>query len=62
VFVTKSFIFLSLFYYICYQIIITIGVGLYIAKSIIEANDGETWSKNNKDGMGATFWFSPPLT
>ena len=38
-----------------------IGLGLYIAKSIIEAHDGEIWSKNNNDGKGATFSFSLPL-
>jgi signal transduction histidine kinase len=39
-----------------------IGLGLYIAKSIIEAHGGEIWCKNNDDGKGATFSFSLPLT
>ncbi len=39
-----------------------IGLGLYIAKSIIEAHGGEIWCKNNNDGKGATFSFSLPLT
>jgi signal transduction histidine kinase len=38
-----------------------IGLGLYIAKSIIEAHGGEIWCENNNDGKGATFSFSLPL-
>jgi signal transduction histidine kinase len=38
-----------------------IGLGLYIAKSIIEAHGGEIWCKNNNNGKGATFSFSIPL-
>jgi signal transduction histidine kinase len=37
------------------------GLGLYIAKSIIEAHGGKIWAKNNDDGKGATFAFSLPL-
>lgn len=37
------------------------GLGLYLAKNIIEAHDGKIWAKNNKDGKGATFEFSLPL-
>lgn len=37
------------------------GLGLYIAKSIIEAHGGEIWAKNNEDGKGATFSFRLPL-
>jgi signal transduction histidine kinase len=37
------------------------GLGLYIAKSIIEAHGGEIWAQNNKDGRGATFSFRLPL-
>ena len=36
------------------------GLGLYICKSIIEAHDGTIWAENNKDGRGATFYFSLP--
>jgi signal transduction histidine kinase len=37
------------------------GLGLYIAKSIIEAHGGKIWAKNNDDGKGATFAFSLPI-
>lgn len=37
------------------------GLGLYLAKNIIDAHDGKIWAKNNKDGKGATFSFRLPL-
>lgn len=37
------------------------GLGLYIARSIIEAHGGKRWGKNNEDVRGATFSFSLPL-
>ena len=37
------------------------GLGLFIAKSIIEAHGGKIWAENNSDGKGATFAFSLPL-
>jgi signal transduction histidine kinase len=36
------------------------GLGLYIAKSMIEAHHGTIWGEDNKDGSGATFGFSLP--
>src|SRR5581483_3709837 len=38
------------------------GLGLYISKSIIEAHGGRIWAENNKDGKGATFAFSIPIS
>lgn len=37
------------------------GLGLFIAKSIIEAHDGNIWARNNEGEKGATFSFSLPL-
>ena len=39
-----------------------IGLGLYISKNIVGAHGGSIWAENNKDGRGATFSFSMPLT
>ena len=38
------------------------GLGLYISKSIIEAHGGRIWAENNKDGKGAMFTFTLPIT
>ena len=37
------------------------GLGLYIAKNIIESHGGNIWGQNNKDEKGATFYFTLPL-
>lgn len=37
------------------------GLGLFIAKSIIESHNGKIWAENNIDGRGATFYFTLPL-
>ena len=41
-----------------------IGLGLFFSRSIIEAHGGKIWAfnKTNKDGIGATFAFSLPVT
>jgi two-component system sensor histidine kinase VicK len=37
------------------------GLGLFIAKAIIEEHHGKIWARNNSDGPGATLGFSLPL-
>jgi len=37
------------------------GLGLYLAKSIVDAHGGQIWAQNNADGKGATFSFTLPL-
>ncbi|SMH71447.1 sensor histidine kinase [Candidatus Nitrosotalea okcheonensis] len=37
-----------------------IGLGLYIAKNIVEAHDGKIWFQNNPNRIGATISFEIP--
>ena len=37
------------------------GLGLFIAKSIIESHNGKIWAENNSDGKGAKFSFTLPI-
>jgi signal transduction histidine kinase len=38
------------------------GLGLFIAKSIVEAHGGRIWAENNAEGKGAMFSFDLPLS
>jgi len=37
-----------------------LGLGLYLAKNIVERHGGQIWAENNKNGKGAIFRFSLP--
>ena len=38
------------------------GLGLFLSRSIIEAQGGRIWAENNTDGQnGATFYFTLPI-
>ena len=37
------------------------GLGLFLAKNIVESHGGKIWAENNSDGNGATFAFSMPV-
>jgi two-component system, OmpR family, sensor histidine kinase VicK len=37
------------------------GLGLFISRSIVEAQGGRIWGENNIDGKGARFSFTLPL-
>jgi signal transduction histidine kinase len=37
------------------------GLGLFLAKNIVESHGGKIWAENNSDGKGATFTFSLPM-
>ncbi|MGH9978338.1 MAG: HAMP domain-containing sensor histidine kinase, partial [Nitrososphaeraceae archaeon] len=39
-----------------------IGLGLYIAKNIVQAHGGRIWTENNPDGIGAAFFFTLPIS
>jgi len=38
-----------------------VGLGLFVAKKIIEAHDGKIWAESQGKGKGSTFAFSLPL-
>jgi signal transduction histidine kinase len=38
-----------------------IGLGLFIAKNIVQAHGGRIWAENNPDGVGAVFFFTLPV-
>ncbi|MGI0019625.1 MAG: sensor histidine kinase [Nitrososphaera sp.] len=37
------------------------GLGLFIAKSVVQSHGGKIWARNNENGKGATFAFSLPV-
>jgi signal transduction histidine kinase len=37
------------------------GLGLFIARSIVEAHGGKIWAENNRNGRGAMFTFTLPV-
>ena len=37
------------------------GLGLYLARNIVEAHGGKIWAENNENGIGATFTFTVPI-
>jgi signal transduction histidine kinase len=39
-----------------------IGLGLFIAKNIVQAHGGRIWAENNPDGIGAVFFFTLPIS
>jgi signal transduction histidine kinase len=38
------------------------GLGLSIAKALIEAHDGRLWAESEGPGRGSTFYISLPVT
>jgi signal transduction histidine kinase len=38
------------------------GLGLFIAKNIVEAHSGKIWAENNRDDRGAIFTFTLPTS
>lgn len=45
-----------------HQIIHGVGLGLFIAKNIIEAHKGKIWAESEGEGRGSQFYVSLPIT
>ena len=37
------------------------GLGLYVAKQLVEAQNGKVWAESEGEGKGATFFVELPL-
>lgn len=38
-----------------------VGLGLFVAKNIIDAHNGEIWAESEGEGKGSAFYFSLPI-
>ena len=37
------------------------GLGLYVAKEMVEAHQGKIWAESKGRGRGSKFWFELPI-